>query len=90
MGPTGHHEKTGVIYARLAQIIEMQKATDVWPKGYAYRLKISVERWLKGSGNKAFELIDTTGTDCDEISGVNHIVMQRDPLSFKWKIYLKN
>ncbi|WP_153066203.1 MULTISPECIES: hypothetical protein [Xanthomonas] len=68
----------------------MQKAPDLEPKGYAYRLKISVERWVKGNGARTLDIIDTTGTGCDQVFGINHIVMQPHPLSSSWKIYLSN
>lgn len=74
----------------VGKVIEIQKAPDIEPKGYAFRLKISVDRWVKGSGGKTLEVIDTTGTGCDQVFGINHIVMQPYPLSSGWKIYLSN
>ncbi|WP_146093068.1 hypothetical protein [Xanthomonas arboricola] len=74
----------------IGKVIEIQKVPDLEPKGYASRLKISVERWVKGGGPKILEVVDTTGTGCDSVFDINHIVMHPYPLSPKWKLYLSN
>src|SRR4051812_16974915 len=40
---------------------------------YTYRVTMDVERWVKGSGNRAQIVFDTGGTDCDFLSGISHI-----------------
>lgn len=75
------------------RVIEAREAMDLNPQGmqrpYTYRLKISVEQWVKGGGNKIVEVIDSFGTDCDGLNGVSHIVDSPFLSVPRWKIYIK-
>ncbi|WP_426801838.1 hypothetical protein [Xanthomonas campestris] len=74
----------------VGRVTEMQKvlkpAEHQHP--YTFRLKITVEQWVKGSGSKTLEVFDTTGTGCDDVFGITHIAFANPPLGSKWKIYI--
>ena len=73
--------------------MQMKKVSDIksGPEQhpYTYSLDIKIEKWMKGAGEKELEVFDTTGSDCDSLFGINHIVMDSDPRSNKWLVYVK-
>ena len=85
------YAKADIVFS--GKVIEMKKASGV-KRGseehpYTYSLNMKIQKWMKGSGGKELEVFDTTGSDCDSLFGINHIVVAGDPRSYQWLVYVE-
>jgi len=73
----------------IGTVAEMKEASDLekemnWPQ--VYRISMNIQKYLKGSGPAALQLVDTRGTDCDPEEA--HIPLYRNPLSGTWRVFI--
>ena len=69
-----------VIEGKATEVIEQKKAP------YGYLIKISVKKWLKGSGAKEIEAIESPGSNCDPVFSIERL--HHSDKSTMWRIYL--